>query len=68
MVGLLGQGISPTQGRCIAQHEHRIKRRQYVRAQGGIQTHDLSVSGGGGISWLRHRSYCFRCYQLHILY
>jgi hypothetical protein len=44
-VGLLGRGISPSQGRYIhtGQQKHRINEHTDIHALSGIRTHDSSV-------------------------
>jgi hypothetical protein len=44
-VGLLGRGISPSQGRYLhtGQQKHRINGHTYIHASNGIRTHDPSV-------------------------
>jgi hypothetical protein len=44
-VGLLGRGISPSQGRYLhtGQHKHRINAHIDIHALSGIRTHDPSV-------------------------
>jgi hypothetical protein len=60
LVGLLGRGISPIQGRYL--HKHRINTN--IRALNVIRTHDSSVRAGEDISCLRPRSHCD---QLNVL-
>jgi hypothetical protein len=44
-VGLLGRGISPSQGRYLrtGQHKHRINAQKNIHALSGIRTHDPTV-------------------------
>jgi hypothetical protein len=52
-VGLLGQGISPPQSRCLhtGQHKHRIN--ADIHALSGIRTHDPSFRASEDSSYLR---------------
>jgi hypothetical protein len=45
IVGFLGGGISPSQGRYLhmGQHKHRIKAHRAILAMSGIRTDDPSV-------------------------
>jgi hypothetical protein len=59
-VGLLGRGISPSQGFYLhtEQHEHRINAHNIdIHALSGIQTPDPSVWACEDNSWLRPRSH-----------
>jgi hypothetical protein len=58
-VGLLGRGISPSQGRYlhIGQHKHRINAHTDIHASSGIRTRDPSVWAGEDGSCLRPRSH-----------
>jgi hypothetical protein len=51
-VGLLGRGISPSQGHDLTQTD--------IHALNGIRTHDPSVREGEDISCLRRRGHCGR--------
>jgi hypothetical protein len=59
-LGLLGRGISASQGRYLhtGQHKHDI------HASSGIRTHDPSVRMGEEGSCLRPRNHCDRLYGL----
>jgi hypothetical protein len=52
-VGLLGRGISPSQGSYL--HTNRINTN--IHTLSGIRTHDLSVRSGEDISCLRPRDH-----------
>jgi hypothetical protein len=56
-VGLLGQEISPSQGRYLhtGRHKHRINAHTDIYVLSGIRTHDLSVRAGEDSSCLRPR-------------
>jgi hypothetical protein len=54
-VGLLGRGISPSQGRYL--HEHRINTHRDIHALSGIRTFDPSVRSGEDSSCLRPRGH-----------
>jgi hypothetical protein len=58
-VGLLGRGISPSQGNYLytGQHKHRINSHTDIHAPSGIRTHDPSVRESEDISCLRERSH-----------
>jgi hypothetical protein len=58
-VGLLGRGISLSQGRYrhTGQHKHRIKAHADIHALSGIRTHDPSVRANEDSSYLRPRGY-----------
>jgi hypothetical protein len=63
MVGLLGWGISPSQGRYLNTGQHRQNKRIHIsniHALSGIRTHDPSVRASEESSWLRSRGYCDR--------
>jgi hypothetical protein len=66
-VGILGRGISPSQGRYlhIGQHKHRIN--ADIHASSGIQTHDPSVCEGQDSSCLRLRDHCDRPRSLNFI-
>jgi hypothetical protein len=53
-VGLLGRGISPSQGRYL--------RQTHIHVLSGIRTHDLIVRAGEDISCLIPRGHCFQQY------
>jgi hypothetical protein len=55
-VGLLGRGISPSQGRYL--YKHRINTN--IHASSEIRTHDPSVPEGEDSSCLRPRGHCVR--------
>jgi hypothetical protein len=59
-VGLLGRGISPSQGRCLhtGQHKHRIKTHTDVHALSVIRTHDPSFWASEDSSGLTPRGHC----------
>jgi hypothetical protein len=68
---VLGQGISPSQGRYldIEQDKHRIKaHNRDIHASSGIWTHDPSVRGGEGGSRVRPRGHCGRHQALHMVH
>jgi hypothetical protein len=61
LVGLLGWGISPSQGLYlhIEQHKHRINAHNTdIHALSGIQTHNPSVQMSEDSSCLRLRDHC----------
>jgi hypothetical protein len=60
LVGLLGRGISPSQGRYLhtEQHKHRINAHTDIHASSGIRTHDSSVREGEDGSCPRLRDHC----------
>jgi hypothetical protein len=62
MVGLLGQVISPSQGRYLntEQHKHRVNAYTDIHALSGIRTHDPSIRASEAISCLRPRGHCDR--------
>jgi hypothetical protein len=53
-VGLLGRGISPSQGHYL--HKHKIN--ADIHALNGISTHDLNVWASKGSSYHRLRGHC----------
>jgi hypothetical protein len=61
-VGLLGQVISPSEGRYLhtEQHKHRINAHRNINALSGIRTHDPSVRASEDSSCLRPRGHCQR--------
>jgi hypothetical protein len=63
-VGLLGRGISPSEGRFLhtGQHKHRIN--AVVHTSSGIRTHDPNVGASEDISCLRLRGHCDRQYKI----
>jgi hypothetical protein len=64
-VGLIGWGISLSQGRYqhTEQHKHRINAHNTnIHALGGIRTHDPSVRASEDSSCLRPRGHCDRRY------
>jgi hypothetical protein len=54
-VGLLGRGISPSQGRYLhtGQHKHRINANTDIHALNGIRTQDQSARASEDISFLK---------------
>jgi hypothetical protein len=63
-VGLLGQVMSPTQGRYLhtGQHKHKINSDTDIHALSGIRTHDTSVRASEDGSCLRTRGLRDRLY------
>jgi hypothetical protein len=62
-VGLVGWGISPSQGRYLhtKQHRHRLKAHNTdIHDLSGIRTHDPSVRVSEDSSCLRPRGHCDR--------
>jgi hypothetical protein len=62
-IGLLGRGISPSQGLYLhtEQHKHRINVHcTDIHALSGIRTYDPSVRASADISCLRPRGHCDR--------
>jgi hypothetical protein len=61
-VGLLGRGITPSQGRYLhtGQHKHRINAYTDIHALSGIRTHDPSVRASEYSTCLRPRCHCDR--------
>jgi hypothetical protein len=60
LVGLLGRGISLSQGHYLrTDHKHRINHTE-IHALSGTGTHDPSVRAGEDGSGLRPRSHCGR--------
>jgi hypothetical protein len=59
-VGLLGWGISPSQGLYL--HTEQYKHNTDIQALSGIRTHDRRVRSGEDGSCLRPRGYCDRLY------
>jgi hypothetical protein len=57
-VGLLGRGISPSQGLYV--HKHRTNADRHTYALSGIPTHDLSIRAREDSSCLRPRGHCDR--------
>jgi hypothetical protein len=65
-VGLLGRGISPSQGHYLyTEHTHRINAHTDIHALCGIRTHDPSVQASEDSSCLRPRGHCDR--QINVL-
>jgi hypothetical protein len=62
LVGLLGWGISPSQGRYLhkEQYKHRINVNTDIHALSGIRTHDPSVPASEDRSCLRPCGHCVR--------
>jgi hypothetical protein len=58
-VGVLGRGMSPSQGRYlhIGQHKHRINACTNIRDLSGIRTHDPSVRANEDSTCLRPRGH-----------
>jgi hypothetical protein len=68
-VGLLGRGMSPSQGLYlyIKQHKHRINTYNTdIHALSGIRTHDLSVRAVEDSSCLRLRGPCGRLCESYL--
>jgi hypothetical protein len=60
-VGLLGRGISSSQGLYLhTEHKHRINTNTNIHASSGIRTHDPSVWVGEDSSCLRPRDHSDR--------
>jgi hypothetical protein len=62
-VGLLGRGISPSQGRYLHRttQKHKINAHNTdIHALSGIRTHDPSVRAGEHVSYLRPAGHCDR--------
>jgi hypothetical protein len=59
-VGLLGRGISPSQGRYLTQNKH-IR----IHTLSGIRTHDPSVRAGEDILCLRPHGHCHRPLEVY---
>jgi hypothetical protein len=61
-VGLLGNGVSPSQGRYLHTelHKHRIHAHTDIHALSRIRTHDPSVRASEDSSCLRSRGHCDR--------
>jgi hypothetical protein len=58
-VGLLGRGISPSQGHYLhTEHKHRINKHTDIHALSGIRTHDPSVQAREDSSCLGPRGHC----------
>jgi hypothetical protein len=69
LVGLLGQGISPSQDLYLhtEEHKHRINAHNTdIHALSGIRTHDPSVQAGEDSSHLRPRGHSDRDVCLYI--
>jgi hypothetical protein len=62
VVGLLGRGISPSQGLYIhtEQHKHRINAHRDIHNFSGIRTHDPNFRARGYRLCLRPRGHCDR--------
>jgi hypothetical protein len=62
MVGLLGRGISPSQGRYLntGQYKYKMNPHSDIYAFSGIRTHDPSVRESEDGSYLRPRGCCDR--------
>jgi hypothetical protein len=65
-VGLLGRGISPSQGCYLhtGQHKHKINAHTNIHAFSGIRTHDPSLQAGEDCSCLRPRGHYDRKYHI----
>jgi hypothetical protein len=61
-VGLLGRGISQSQGLYLhtGQHKHRINTHTDIHALNGIRNHDPSVRASKESSYLRSCGHCDR--------
>jgi hypothetical protein len=59
-VGLLGRGISPSQGHYLhtGQHKHRINSHTDTHSSSGIRTQDPSIRASEDSSCLRERGHC----------
>jgi hypothetical protein len=59
-VGLLGRGISQSQGRYLheEQHKHRRNAHTDTHVSSGLRTHDPSVRADEGSSFLIPRGHC----------
>jgi hypothetical protein len=53
LVGLLGQGIGPTQGHYLHRTTHHRKTRKHIHTSSGIRTHDPSVRAAEDSTYLR---------------
>jgi hypothetical protein len=60
LAGLLGRGISPTQGRYLHRTRETQNNRRHTHTLGGIRTHNPNVRAGEDISYLRPRGHCDR--------
>jgi hypothetical protein len=67
-VGLLGRGISPSQGRYLhtGEHKHRINAHTGIRALSGIWSHDSNVRAWEDSSCLRPRGHCDRLQGVYL--
>jgi hypothetical protein len=60
-VGLVGRGISPSQGRYLHAEQHKQnKTHTDIHASSGIRTHDPSLREGKDGSCVRPRGHCGR--------
>jgi hypothetical protein len=66
-VGLLGRGISPSQGRYPHTEQHKQNKRTHIQALSGILTHDPCVLASEDSSCLRPRGHCDRLSCTHIM-
>lgn len=57
-VGLLGRGISPSQG--LYQHRTTQTEKMHINISNGIWADDLIVGKGEGSSWISPRGHCVR--------
>jgi hypothetical protein len=60
LVGLLGRGITPSQGRYLHRGKHNHRANTHINASSGIRTHSPSVLGSEDSSCLRPRGHCDR--------
>jgi hypothetical protein len=61
-VGLLGRGISPTQGWYLHGTTQTEQKQTDIRASRGIRTHDPSIWDGEDISYLKPRGHCLELF------
>jgi hypothetical protein len=68
-VGLLGEGISPSQGRWLhtGQRKHRLNAHTDIRALSEIRIHDRSVQTSEDSWCLRSHDHCDRQYSLNTI-
>jgi hypothetical protein len=55
-LGLLGQGISPSQGRYLHKEQYKQNKHTDIHASSGIRTHDPSARAGEDGSCFRRRA------------
>jgi hypothetical protein len=65
-VGLLGRGISPSQGRYLHRTTQTQNKRTDIHVLSGIRTHDPSVRASEDGSCFRPRSHCDRLCRSNI--